>query len=119
MDITGKLHAKFDTVQATEKFQRRQFVVEHSDNPMYPQYISFELTQDRCPELDKFKVGESINVTFNLRGREWTDKNTGVVKYFNTLEAWRIVSEGGASSPVTAKNDIGIPDNDEHSDLPF
>ena len=119
METTGKLYIKFDTVQATEKFARRQFVVEYSDNPMYPQYISFELTQDRCPELDKFKVGETVNVTFNLRGREWTDKNTGVVKYFNTLEAWRIQTVESGGQTVAAKNDIGIPDNEESGDLPF
>lgn len=122
MDIQGKLHVKFDTVQATEKFQRRQFVVECSDNPMYPQYISFELTQDRCPELDKYKVGDTIEVVFNLRGRSWTDKNSGEVKYFNTLEAWRIQAVQGAASsaaktPVAAKNDLGIEDDPD--DLPF
>lgn len=119
MEIQGKLHVKYETVVVSPKFSRRQFVVEYSDNPMYPQFISFELTQDRCEELDKYKVGDNIEVTFNLRGREWTSPQ-GEVKYFNTLEAWRIVKNGDdkqANPSNKAKNDIGIEDKED--DLPF
>jgi single-strand DNA-binding protein len=39
--------------------------------------------------INAFKVGNEIEVSFNLRGREWTSP-AGEVKYFNTLEAWRL-----------------------------
>jgi hypothetical protein len=43
--------------------------------------------------------GEEIKVQFNLRGREWNGPQG--IKYFNTLEAWRIekVSGGNSSAP--------------------
>ncbi len=47
MQITGKLHAIFETKQITERFQKREFVVETADNPSYPQMVLFQLTGDR------------------------------------------------------------------------
>ncbi|MCB0680875.1 MAG: DUF3127 domain-containing protein, partial [Saprospiraceae bacterium] len=45
-EIEGKLHKKFDTENKTETFQAREFVLEIMDGN-YPQYIKFQLTQDR------------------------------------------------------------------------
>lgn len=118
MVIEGKLHAKMDTMQVSESFKKRDFAVEFIDNPLYPQFVSFQLVQDRCAEIDKFNVGDKIEVTFNLRGREWTSPE-GEKKYFNTLEAWRIqaASEEGAPEPVTGGNTNEYPD--PGPDLPF
>ena len=35
------------------------------------------------------KVGDFVNVSFNLRGKEHTNKE-GKVMYFNTLAAWKV-----------------------------
>ena len=119
MVITGKLHFVEDTKQVSDSFKRRSFVVEYVDNPLFPQYVSFELTQDRVGAIDAFKIGENIEVTFNLRGREY-DKD-GVKKYFNTLEAWMIkeAAASGAAEPATASVGNGLPTDDPNSDLPF
>ena len=87
--ITGKIHVIYDTQQVSDKFSKREFVVEYADNPQYPQLIKFELTQDKCSMIDAFKKGQEVTVTYNLRGREWTNKQ-GVTSYFNTVQAWRI-----------------------------
>jgi hypothetical protein len=63
---------------------------------MYPQDIQFQLTQDKCSLLDGFNINDQIDVSFNLRGREWTSPQ-GEVKYFNSLDAWRI-DRAGASA---------------------
>ena len=121
MVIEGKLHKKFDTQHVSEKFAKRDFVVEIQDNPLYPQFVIFQCTQDRCKLLDPFGEGEKVEVTFNLRGREWTDKNTAEVKYFNTLEAWRIQrATGGSPSVEDIADRTKLPDlaNDE-DDLPW
>jgi len=55
------------------------------------------LTQDKCSLIDAANVNDQIEVSFNLRGREWTSP-AGEVKYFNTLEAWRI-EKVGAGQP--------------------
>lgn len=45
-DITGKLHVINDTKQVSERFSKREFVLEVADGK-YPQFIQFELTGDR------------------------------------------------------------------------
>jgi len=122
MVIEGKLHKKEDTTQVSESFSKRDFVVEYVDNPLYPQYITFQLIKDRCSLIDSFEVGDSIEVTFNLRGREWTSPQ-GEKKYFNTLEAWRVQKQGdspapGAPSAPSAASEIQEM-VDQSQDLPF
>lgn len=95
--LTGEIKVIKEAVQITEKFRKREFVL-IDDSSQYPQFINFQLTQDRCGLLDACSVGDRITVNFNLRGREWTDKQ-GEVKYFNSLEVWRV--ETGASSPAS------------------
>jgi hypothetical protein len=106
--MTGNIKVINETVQVTDKFSKREVVI--TDNSMYPQDIMFQATQDKCSMLDSYNVGDNVEVSFNLRGREWTSP-TGEVKYFNTLEAWRIERVEGIAKvePITTKVD----------DLPF
>lgn len=123
MDITGILKVKTDEQQVSEKFKKREFVL--SDNSsQYPQHISFQLTQDKCGLLDQYNVGDELKVHFNLRGREWTSPK-GEIKYFNSLEAWRI--EGGVgggsnnSAAASTLNDVATTFTaaTQEDDLPF
>ena len=90
MEVTGKLRAIFDTKQVSERFTKREFVLELTDGK-YPQSVLFQLTGDRCAILDQFRVGDEVRLEFNLRGREWKSPQ-GDVKYFNSLDVWRIES---------------------------
>jgi hypothetical protein len=117
MVAEGKLHIKFDTVQVSEKFAKRDFVVEVMENPLYPQHVLFQLTQDKTGLLDGHNVGDKIEVTFNLRGREWASPQ-GEVKYFNTLEAWRIQAVvGSANSPEDLSKRTVLPTDKEWDSL--
>lgn len=130
MEVVGQLKVKYDTQKVSEKFQKRDFVLATDLTTPYPQYVSFQVTQDKCTLLDSFNPGDEIRVQFNLRGREWNGPQG--IKYFNTLEAWRIerASGGGngnqqqSSQPQDHGNqnnqapvfNSSISDND---DLPF
>ena len=96
MQIQGKIHAAFDTEQVTERFRKREFVLELDAASRYPQYVMFQLTGDRCGELDGYNPGEEVGVEFSLRGREWTSPK-GDVRYFNSLEVWSIERRGDAA----------------------
>lgn len=98
MEVVGTLKAKFDTQKVSERFQKREFVLTTEANTPYPQHVSFQVTQDKCTILDQFADGEELKVQFNLRGREWNGPQG--VKYFNTLEAWRIERMQAGSSPI-------------------
>jgi len=130
MEVTGTLKAKFDTQKVSDRFQKREFVLTTEANTPYPQHVSFQVTQDKCSMLDQYNPGDELRVQFNLRGREWNGPQG--IKYFNTLEAWRIEkvqgqnnsssqsqnnsstgNTAGSGSPVFTGN---VDDND---DLPF
>jgi len=90
--LTGTVKVLNPTVQVSEKFAKREFVITETSS-MYPQDISFQATQDKCSMLDAIQPNDQVEVSFNLRGREWTSPQ-GEVKYFNSLEAWRIEKVG-------------------------
>ena len=123
MDITGILKVKNEAQQVSDKFKKREFVITDNSS-QYPQHISFQLTQDKCSLLDQYKIGAEIKVHFNLRGREWTSPQ-GEIKYFNSLEAWRIEGGTGASSgnSSSANKTETVPETftaaTEGDDLPF
>ena len=102
MEVIGTLKAKFDTQKVSERFQKREFVLTTETNTPYPQHVSFQVTQDKCTILDQFKEGEEIKIHFNLRGREWNGPQG--IKYFNTLEAWRIERVQGGSAPASSQS---------------
>ncbi len=116
MNIKGKLHEIFDTQQIKESFKKREFIVEYIDNPTYPQYIKFELHQDNTGILDLFKVGDEVDINFDLRGKPWTNRE-GVKTYFTSLVAWKIQMSEGTSeaAKATASEDMVHGDDD----LPF
>jgi Domain of unknown function (DUF3127) len=122
MNISAKIIEIFETTKVTDTFRKREFVVEYSENPQYPEYIKFEFIQDKCDLLDNYRVGDEVDIQFNLKGRKWTDPQ-GVVKYFNTLQAWRIESKStdgsNNSEGVTEEPEWLAEKSDSENELPF
>lgn len=118
MKITGILKVKGQTQVVNDRFTKREFVL--TDNStQYPQHISIQLTQDRCNMIDNVKLGDNITAHFNLRGREWTSPQ-GEVKYFNTIEAWKIEkAEWVQSEEMPMTNDFESQPAKGADDLPF
>jgi len=87
-EVKGILHVKGERQQRSEKFSTRPFTIKVMEDK-YEQFITFELVNDRTDMIDPFGVGEEITVSFNLKGRQWKSPQ-GEVKYFNTLEAWKV-----------------------------
>lgn len=110
-EIKGQLVKKFDIESKTASFQTREFVILISkDN--YPQYVKFQLAQERVNLIDPYNETEEIKVHFDLRGREWQGK------YFTNLNAWKI--EKGGEDVVGHPNDIPFEVNDgSFDDSPF
>ena len=106
--LSGTVKVVNQTVQVSETFSKRDFVVTESSS-MYPQDISFQLSQDKCSLLDGVNVNDTIEVSFNIRGREWTSPQ-GEVKYFNSLDAWRIdrVNATGSGIPSTGPSAMNL-----------
>jgi hypothetical protein len=96
-EITGNIIEIFPAQTFGKGFRKREFVVEAGDK--YPQKIIFQLVQEKCNIIDAHSVGDQVVVSFNINGRDWTDK-MGTVKYFNSLEAWKIVGTGNKSNRI-------------------
>ena len=123
MEIKGKVHEVSPTTQVTDSLKKRELIVEYVENPQYPEYLKFEAIQDRCALLDNTKVGDDVEVFFNLKGRKWTDK-TGKVVYFNTLGLWKVnvlsATATAAATPAYAAPAADLSAGaDEDDDLPF
>ncbi|MFZ4862506.1 DUF3127 domain-containing protein [Sphingobacterium sp. Mn56C] len=125
MEIRGKVHEVGATQQVTESFKKRDIIVAYAENPQFVEYIRFEATQDRVNIFDNLAVGEDIEVSFNLRGRPWTNKE-GVTTYFNSLVAWRVtkLANTTASAPAAGYGDMPTPvditsSGADDDDLPF
>lgn len=129
-EIQGTLIVKNDTQVISDRFKKREFVIEKKETSPngfeFVDTIKFQLTQDKCNLLDSVELGNEINVAFNIRGNKW-EKN-GQTSYFVNLDAWKI-EEAGASSGQSAPSASAAtpppppaadaPAEEEFGDLPF
>ena len=116
MEVTGKVKALFELQTFDSGFRKRELIVTTAEQ--YPQDISIEFLQDKVDLLDKYKEGDDVSVSINLRGREWTNKE-GVTRYFNSISGWKIEAPKNVtpSMPTAPPIDMGADSN--YPDLPF
>jgi len=94
MEVQGKIKVIGETQTfGSNGFRKREVVVTTSEQ--YPQSIMVEFVQDKTDLLNNFGVGQDVKININLKGREWTNPQ-GEVKYFNSIQGWRIENLAGA-----------------------
>ena len=125
-ELTGKLIAKYDTVQRTETFKTREFAIEKTDDiggRTIVNYAKFQSVQDKTEIIDKINIGDTVKVYFNIKGSKW--EKDGKTNYITNLDAWRIeqilnASQGSNNTDTSAMESMdtftAAPEND---DLPF
>ena len=125
-ELTGKLVAKYDTVQRTESFKTREFVVEKTDDfngRSVTNYVKFQCVQDRTSIIDKVNIGQEVKVYFNIKGSKW--EKDGKTNYITNLDAWRLepllhTGNGGPDNEYLEPLDtFSASPNDAVDDLPF
>ena len=113
-DLTGKVKVLQPAQTFASGFTKREFVVTVEDGK-YPQDINLECVQERVKLLDDLKEGQSVTVTFDIRGREYNGR------YFNNLQAWKVqAADDGAADDDRPP----VPDDSEapaelDDDIPF
>ena len=128
MEIQGKIKLIKEVQEISPTFKKRELIL--TTDEQYPQTLSVEFIQDKIDLLNNFKVDQSVKVGINLRGREWENPETKELKYFNSIQGWRIdLLESNSSvpnedlppldslSPFEPADDND--DNQELDDLPF
>lgn len=121
MEINGTIIEIFETQTFESGFTKREFVIETPGE--YPQQIKFEVLKDKCELLDKYKIGQNVDVTFDIKGREYNGR------YFNNLIAWKVFSNDkveavtkghpATQEPVEYKGSAPMDNGSEQGDLPF
>jgi hypothetical protein len=97
MEVQGKIKLIGETQEfGSNGFRKREIVVTTAEQ--YPQSIMVEFVQDKTDLLNNFSVGQDVKISINLRGREWTNPQ-GEVKYFNSIQGWRIENMSTSGSP--------------------
>jgi hypothetical protein len=89
MQIKGIIHEVGQAVQVSEKFKKRELVLEYAENPTYPEYIKFDAVNDKCDLLNNLRPRDYVTIHFNFKGKPFTDK-VGKKTYFNSLQIWKI-----------------------------
>jgi hypothetical protein len=124
-EATGKLVAVFETIQRSEKFKTREFVIETTEeikDRIINNFVKFQLVQDRTSLIDRFSIGDQVKVLFNIKGSRW-EKN-GQVNYISNLDAWRIESvslhpASTSTDSMSAFRSDMPPSAEGVDDLPF
>ena len=116
-ELKGTIIKMFETKQVSERFTKREFVVETNDNPKYPQPIMLQITGDRISQLDSLAVGDDVRVEFSLRGRAWNG-NDGT-KYFNSIDCWKVERIGAAKGGAVHADPDGAVPAVSQDEIPF
>ena len=96
----------------SDKFSVREFVITTQDK--YPQHIIFQTVNDKMDIIAPYGEGEEIEVSYNVRGREYNGK------YYNTLDAWKVQATGPKEqSAHIAPSVLDSILNNEQDDIPF
>lgn len=123
-EITGKVIDILPVTQVSDKFKKREFVIEKKEtggSAVFIDYVKFQLVQDKCDLINESFLNEEIRIWFNLKGNRW--ERDGKVSYFTNLDAWKIerVTAPSQDQNITRQDPTGEPPSeyDEMSDLPF
>jgi len=96
--IEGRIIHLGPVEQKSDKFRMRIIVIETADK--YPQQIPVQFTNANVNKADSLKLGDTVSVSCNIRGREYSGK------WYVSLDAWRIEAKS-APQPATPLPSIG------------
>lgn len=123
-EITGRVIDVFPVNQVSDKFKKREFVIEKKDTggaAVFIDYIKFQLVQDKCDLINESFLNEEVKIWFNVKGNKW--ERDGKINYFTNLDAWKIEKTTEQvrdlnNQPNTPLEDAP-PEIDDLSDLQF
>lgn len=99
------------TSKAGKEWNKQEFVIETDDQ--YPRKICFNLFGDKTGLISDIKVGDELEVEYNLESREYNGR------WFHNVNCWKVgkVAQGETNQP-TEPTPPPEPE-DDGTDLPF
>ncbi|MBM3421229.1 MAG: DUF3127 domain-containing protein [Bacteroidetes bacterium] len=122
-EITGRVVDITPVMQVSDKFRKREFVIEKKESTggnTFVDFIKFQLLQDKCDIIDESFLREDVRVLFNIKGNRW--EKEGRVSYFTNLDAWKVerISVTDADyEPLSGGLEDSPPEDEEFGSLPF
>ena len=121
LEVTGKILHKYDTQQVSERFKKREFVLELAEEingNVYTNYAKMQLVQNKCELLDRYNEGDTVKVSFNIKGNRW--ERDGKVNYITNLDAWRIepATGGAVQGNNVASSSQAMPSYNDNNGTP-
>ena len=107
LTLEGRISAKLapQSGQSTRgAWARQDFVLEFPDGNFTSNACFTAWGQDKVAELDKFRVGDAVKVSFNVRAREYSGR------WYNDLRIWKIAPAGAdEQQPAAPGFGQGVP----------
>jgi hypothetical protein len=87
VNIIGNVSQIGELQVVSEKFVKQEVIIKTVEER--PQFYPIEFVQDNTDFVADLAVGQSVNITCNLEGREYTNA-TGKYNVFIGLKGWKI-----------------------------
>lgn len=123
LDITGKILQIMNETSGQSRtgnnWVKQEFVIETFDK--FPKKIMISaMGPEKVQELKRFKAGDEVKASLNIESREYNGR------WYTDVRAWKIESNGSASSSGGGSQENFYPDNESSftadsatDDLPF
>jgi len=83
LKCTGTIKQIGELIKFDSGFQKVEFIL--TTNEKYPQDVKFDIVKEKAEQFLQYnKVGDAVEVDFNIRGSEYKDK------YYVNLTAWKV-----------------------------
>ena len=114
MELSGKL-IQFLAVQTGQgkngTWKKQEFVIETGDT--YPKKVCIAVWGDKI-DMNKFKIGETLTVSFDVESREYNSR------WYTDVKAWKVVAgQQSQQPPAAGPSDQYFDINSSSDDLPF
>ena len=117
LKITGRLikilPIESGVSKAGKEWSKQDFFIETEEQ--FSKQVCFTLFGDKMDVLQYYKVGDLINVSFNVQSREYNGK------YFHNINAWKLQKAEQTQNNIQTVEAVedAPPLPDENNDLPF
>lgn len=130
--VTGRIIEIGQTVQIPSKtggnsFTKREFILDATtydpytgERSEYENILPLEFSGEKCAELDRFRNGDVVTISFVLQGRSWTNQD-GELKRMASIRCYKIEARGGAqqsSQTAPAQQPVQQPAQNPAPDFP-
>ena len=126
LEIEGKIIRKLNVqtgVSQRGNWSKQEFIIEYQEGS-YPSQACFNVWgEDKVKDLERFQIGDSVKVSFNVSSREYNGR------WYTNIRGWKSepadaqqMQQPAAPAPQAAPAPTATPDflaSDSSDDLPF